>query len=89
MKSKGTPMPFAGGKTIPELQGKPVLTTPGFKPLPSTVAEILSRPEGDGGPEYWIETERSIFKSNTLDGVFQLWRNDSDKSAVLDTGKLG
>ena len=38
---------------------------------------------------FTIETEKAVYKANTLDEVMQLWRSTEDVTKVIDVERLG
>lgn len=61
-----------------------VVTTNNFKNYTSDIGTVQLT-----ACVYYITTETITFKANTLDGVMNLWRFSSDKSTVLDVGRIG
>lgn len=66
---------------------KKTITTKDFTPLALTINEILHLQEGV--VEYYVETENTVFKANSLHKALLLWSTGTDKSEVISVGKYG
>lgn len=63
------------------------ITTPDFTEFPSTVTKLLAME--NVRPVFYIQTERTIYKANSLQDCVQLWKISDDSSAVLNMVRQG